>query len=415
MSIAMLVDQGLLDWNAPMIDYMPYFGLIDPYATRIASAKDLLSHITGLPGHDWANFDKKMSRADITKELRHLDMSYPIRTKHQYNNWLFMVAGHLVECVTGKTYEEFVQERILSPLGMEKTTFSDRKARQNDNFSVYHFWNSKEEVEKFDFGPRSDEDEGKFHVRNPAGGLISNADELTKWLQFLLSDGTWNGEKLISKEVRDELFKPHFVDDWAEDLDYLGDPTASLGWFNQPYKGRKVVLHGGYFGSRVVVLPKDGLGIAVLSTLRGVGTRLFMLMYMHIIDRILGLGDTEYEKDSVELARREKEDARRDREENKKKRPMNTQPSHPIDDYAGTFISPAHTKIVFVYENDELKIKDWHGAKLRHYHYDTFEVAHDDDAGMKIIFTTDVDGKISGFNIPTVVLKNPISFKKKED
>ena len=137
-ALGQLVDEGRLAWDDPVIKYLPEFRLKDLHATHHLTIRDLVTHRSGLPRHDLAWYNSTFSRAEILNKLPHLEPTYDIREKFQYNNFMYGVAGLLIERVSGKTWEEFVQERIFIPLNMPRSNFSVEVSQQADDFAFPH-------------------------------------------------------------------------------------------------------------------------------------------------------------------------------------------------------------------------------------------------------------------------------------
>ena len=125
LGLAMLVDEGRLDWAKPVRDYLPEFRLHDAVATERVTTTDLLCHRTGLPRHDWIWMPADISRAEMLAALRYLESSKDIRAAYQYCNLGYVAAGMVAERISGQTWEDFTRERIMKPLGMVHTDFSD--------------------------------------------------------------------------------------------------------------------------------------------------------------------------------------------------------------------------------------------------------------------------------------------------
>lgn len=146
-SLGTLVRQGKLDWDKPVRDYMPDFRLHDDYATLRATPRDLVTHRIGLPRHDFAWFGSALSRDDLYKQLRHFSFSKDIRTRFQYNNFMFMTAGYLAGRLAGRSYEDHVRQSLLEPLGMTRTNFSlDEVAKDPDAATGYELDNEQKLV-----------------------------------------------------------------------------------------------------------------------------------------------------------------------------------------------------------------------------------------------------------------------------
>src|SRR5579884_1772344 len=124
LALAMLVDEGKLDWDAPLRNYLPGFKLSDSVASERATTRDVLSHRTGLPGHDLVAYGTQLSAEELLKRLPHLEMNRDIRAAWQYNNLMYGIAGYLIQCLSGQSWDAFIQQRILEPLGMKSTSFT---------------------------------------------------------------------------------------------------------------------------------------------------------------------------------------------------------------------------------------------------------------------------------------------------
>ena len=119
--VAIMVDQGKLAWDTPIRQYVPEVELYDGFASENCTLRDLLSHRTGIPRHEYSWYGTDFTRKELVQHLRYLEPNEPFRTKFQYNNYGYILAGYIVEKVTGKTYEECLQEYLFRPLGMERT------------------------------------------------------------------------------------------------------------------------------------------------------------------------------------------------------------------------------------------------------------------------------------------------------
>jgi CubicO group peptidase (beta-lactamase class C family) len=178
---AQLVADGKLDWDTPIIRYLPDFALYDPYAARQATMRDLLSHRTGVAQHDLMWKKSPFTRAEMFKRLRYLQPTQKFRASYLYNNYMYMAAGHIVGRISGQTWERFVSKRILEPLGMKRTYFSIGQAESDPNFAHPYRFDGK-----------------KFHrcqyynmeTIAPAGGMTTSAENMCKWMIMHL-EGNW--------------------------------------------------------------------------------------------------------------------------------------------------------------------------------------------------------------------------------
>ncbi|MGB3862108.1 MAG: serine hydrolase domain-containing protein, partial [Candidatus Aminicenantaceae bacterium] len=132
-----LVDEGKLEWNTPVREYIPWFRLYDPFASERLTPRDLVTHRSGLPRHDamWYN-NYTASREEFVRRLAYLKPTADLRERFQYNNLMFLTAGYLIEVLTEKTWEDAVRERVLAPLEMKRTNFSVADSQKDANHAL---------------------------------------------------------------------------------------------------------------------------------------------------------------------------------------------------------------------------------------------------------------------------------------
>lgn len=391
MSLAMLVDEGKIEWDKPVRNYIPYFKLQDSYATEHVTPRDLLCHRTGLPAHDGAMHDFK-ARKEMVENLQYLEPSYDIRTKLQYNNKMYMVAGHLVDCVAGQTWESFIQERIFNELGMEKSNFSFFKSRLSNNFAEC-FYMKGDELKQYKMHKNFDP-EHKF-PGSPAGGINSTANEIAKWMILQLNRGEYNGKRIVSEKAFDEMHSPQMIDNWNSPYAEHGESSCGLGWFVWRYRGYKIVLHGGFFGSQIFLVPQKKLGIAYMPTL---GSPLSDVVIYNLLDRMLGLDQIDWNGRKI----KERDDAVKNQVAPVSDKRLGTVPTHDLSEYCGVYKHPAYGKFPIKTDGTKLFLDNGEGMdyELRHYHFDTFEFIEDGEAQFKITFHTDSKGIVSSASAP---------------
>lgn len=404
LSSAMLVDEGRLAWDTPVKEYLPYFKLQDPYATDQVTLRDLLSHRTGLPAHSKALLQFR-SRREIVENLRYLEPSCPIRTKHQYSNLMFITAGHLVEVVAGQSWESFVKERIFDALGMEKSNFSFPTSCLSGNFAECYSIKG-DELQRYTEGPGAYP--GHLSFRNPAEGISSTAKELAAWMVLQLNGGEYRGKRLASEKAFYEMHSPQMVDNWNSPYPEHGESSCGLGWFIWGYRGHKVVLHEGCYGSQIYLLPQKKLGIACLPTRKSPAAE---IVICHLLDRVLGLAPVDWN----ERKRKEAAAALKNRQTPVAARKPGTKPSHALTEYGGIFRHPAYGALDIRTDGKKLFLRE-NGAgerELRHYHYDTFELLDEDGEGVfKLTFQTDAGGNVFSATAPRESGVREIVYKK---
>ncbi|NJD03406.1 MAG: serine hydrolase [Ruminiclostridium sp.] len=391
LSLAILVDEGRLDLDKPVRNYIPYFRLKDSYASENVTPRDLLCHRTGLPAHDGALHDFK-TRKEMVENLQYLDSSYLMRTKLQYNNLMYMTAGHLVDCITGQKWESFVQERIFNVLEMGKSNFSYFKSRLTGNYAEC-FYLKDEELKQYK--PHKEMDPEYIYPRSPAGGINSTANEMANWMILQLNKGEFKGKRVVSEKAFAEMHSPQMIDNWNSPYEEHGESSCGLGWFIWAYRGEKLVVHGGFFGSQVYLMPKRNIGIAVMPTL---GSSLTDIILFNIFDRLLGLNQIDWTARKI----KEREEAKKNQQPAVSDQIKGTSPSQALEAYCGEFLHQGYGKFIIKLDEKGLFFEDeGQNHYLRHYHYDTFELPGDDwDASCKVTFHTDAKGVISSVSAP---------------
>ncbi|MDQ3800922.1 MAG: beta-lactamase family protein, partial [Acidobacteriota bacterium] len=205
-ALAMLVDEGKVSWDDKVIKHLPDFKLADDYATREITIRDLLSHRSGLPayGGDILWWGGDYGRSDIVHRVRFVKPAYSFRSTYAYQNIPFIIAGQIIEKVSGKTWDEFVKTRILQPLKMNETTTSIRDFPPNANKTTPHFRNL-ESGRTFPIAWRN-LDNGAA-----AAGLNSNVLDMANWLRLQLNEGEFEGKRLVSQKNIREIQSPQTI------------------------------------------------------------------------------------------------------------------------------------------------------------------------------------------------------------
>jgi CubicO group peptidase (beta-lactamase class C family) len=267
-ALALLVEDGKLEWSDPVRRYLPDFALADPYVSRELTVKDLLVHRSGLGmgAGDLLLFPPTTyDRREVVRRAAQVPLATSFRGTYAYDNLLYVIAAQVVEAVTGRTWERFVEERIFAPVGMASSYTGAGKARQARNRASPHA-----EIEGVvrPIPPLESE------VANPSGGIHSTARDMAEWVRMLLGNGRIaTGARLYGDATARELLAlvtPMPIGQVNAGLEPL---TANfrgyaLGFIVQDYRGRKMAWHtGGLPGvvSRVTLFPNEKLGIVVLT------------------------------------------------------------------------------------------------------------------------------------------------------
>jgi CubicO group peptidase (beta-lactamase class C family) len=284
-AIALLADEGKIALDAPVRTWLPDFCLHDPAASATLTTRDLLTHQSGLPRHDFFWYHAAFSRDELYRRLRFLEPSGPPRRQWRYNSLMFVVAGRLVEKISGESWESFVQTRILCPLGMRRTLLSaEAMEADSDHASPYALRHGT--IQKIPML------KGLYAIA-PAGAVQSSLRDLARWLTFhatrspaLLGEGMWR-----------ELHRPR-VEMPAPDQPEVKHPFYALGWIHESYRGHPLVVHNGAIDGFTVhlgFLPETGQGVIVLMNRDHAGEAAMVLAYS-TYDRLLGLDPIDWEE-----------------------------------------------------------------------------------------------------------------------
>ena len=265
-ALAMLVDEGKLSWDDKVRKYIPEFKLKDPYVTEAFTIRDLVTHRSGLGlgSGDLMFFPEgsDFTVQDIIDNQRYLEPQSKFRTDFRYNNNMYIIAGEVLKRVSGISWELFIENRIMKPVGMENSKASYNRVSDTSNIIEAHVRTEGEVIQiPHDWS----------ETANAAGGIVSNVGDMLRWAQFLMNDAvTINGKRLLSKEQFHELWQlqtPLRVgpNDWYGS-NFRG---YGLGWFVTDVKGgHKQVYHtGGLLGTvtQFTMIPDLDLAIVVLT------------------------------------------------------------------------------------------------------------------------------------------------------
>ncbi|NOY61524.1 MAG: serine hydrolase [Calditrichaeota bacterium] len=407
MSVALLADEGKLEWDKPVREYMPEFILNDPYVTQHVTVRDMLSHRTGLPRHDFSAWRLDVSRDEFIKRMRYLKFNATFREKFQYNNLMYIASAYLVEKIAGQKWEDFVQERIFSPLRMEASNFKPHPPQEGQvNALGYRVDRDNEggarDLIGMPFGLYTEISPGA------AGALFSTLADLTQWLKVHVNNGRAGNLQLISPDNLKQMHLPQTIrpgGGFYEAL--LGNTifTYGMGWFVEPYKGFTLVHHGGNLEGHSLIIgfvPQERIGVIALTNIAMLPLR-DVLLYEGI-DRALNLPDRNWNTkfhemfDPIIIGEAKAKQTAAD------EKLSDAPPTHPLNTYSGTFATDGYPDFAVRTKGEGLQActvgsLDW--SELRHYHYDVFEwhIA-DFNFWIKVRFLVNDNGDVDSVSIP---------------
>jgi len=397
MALGLLVDDGKLRWDDPVVRYIPEFRVADPYVTREVTIRDLLVHRTGVEELDmlWVRgFDTRTS----LEHMQYAKQASSLRSTWAYNNMMYVVAAEVVARAAGMSFQDFVGRRIFAPLGMSDSLFTGPDLGKHTNVTGAHL--IEQGVARVTDLYVSPEPLG-------AAGIQSSAADMAKWLRLLLGKGTFEGKAVVKAETVAEALKPQML------LANIGYPAArqanphfyayGLGWFLQDYKGRLLAMHtGSLYGANALaaIVPEERLGLVILINAGPVEYR-HAFMY-DVVDRFLDSRDKDWNADLLKLygGLQEEENARR--AASQRARPAKSRPSLPLADYAGTYVDPLTGETQIALQgtgNLTLAMQPGATFNLAHWSYDAFEASDTraPEERFLLTFRRGADGSISGF------------------
>jgi CubicO group peptidase (beta-lactamase class C family) len=379
-AIAMLADDGKLNWDDPVHKHLDFFRLSDPLADGNVTLRDLVTHRTGLSRHDLLWIGAPWGREEVIRRIGQVPLTKSFRSAYQYQNIMYLTAGYAAGKANQSTWEELVQKRIFDPLGMAGANFSIRDATRAADHATPHAKSKAGKVETIAW--RNIDNIG------PAGSINAGVRDLGKWLRFQLADGTFDGKRLMSARLLDETHAPQIVipldgQSGVQSFTREMNPETNLmsyglGWTIQDYRGHIVVSHGGSidgFRAQVALVPKAKLGIAILSNLGR--TQFPEAVRNSLVDHLLETPKRDWNDYLSSLSK--KAEAGQDAENRKREanRRKDTKPSLALSAYAGAYENPGYGTLT-VSENNGLVV-DWSSFKLKleHFHFDTFAARGD--------------------------------------
>jgi CubicO group peptidase (beta-lactamase class C family) len=407
-ALAILVDEGKINWDDKVIKYLPDFKMYNDYVTNEFTIRDLLTHKSGLglgagdlmiwpDGHDF-------TPKDIVKNIQYLKPVSGFRTKYDYDNLLYVIAGEVIEKVSGKSWCDFVEERIMKPIGMKNSAASWNRLKDTTNVIVPHV-------------PMKDKLDVIKRYTNPifdaAAGLYASVNDISQWLNFQMNKGNFDGKQLISEKQIMETWSPQTILPNRSGYPYSTNfKSYGLGWQLTDINGHLQVSHtGGLDGivTQTIMFPKEKLGIIVLTNQQSGAA--FTVISNTIKDSYLGLEKFDHLSNLTQDRKQKEDDADKVTDEVWAQVDKNLKAKTKIDykKYIGTYKdnwfgevtiyekkgklyftskrSPRLTGEIFFYKDENFAVK-WN---IRSFHADSH-----------IFFDLDSNGKVNHFTMKAI-------------
>jgi CubicO group peptidase (beta-lactamase class C family) len=392
----MLVEEGKLTWDKPVRESVPTIQFYNDQLNNNITLRDMLSHRTGVTRHDLIWFKSPFTRKELFERLKYLEPQEPMRETFLYNNLMFSAVGEIIELKSGQRWEQFVGEKILTPLDMKTTGYSIEGMNQHADHGV-PFREKRDSFELYRI-PYYEDTEGVA----PAGAVISNIDELSHWLIALMNDGKYNGKQVLPAKVLKETLQPAIglPNTLGEALGYweLLNPAYGMGRQTVSYRGHLLTFHGGDlpgFHSQVSFMPNDKIGVIVL-VISDHSAPLYNIVSYNVYERLLGLDQTPWSQRRLQQRLAGKKAATDARSKAGADRVLNTKPSHALTSYVAEYENPAYGILKIGLTGDQLQF-GFHEFQfpMTHFHYDRFDTPDDEQYGkFSVNFRTSPQGDV---------------------
>ncbi len=400
-ALAILADEGKLNWDDKVTKFIPEFRMYDTYATQEITVKDLITHRAGLGlGQGDLMFFPEggtLTVKDIVHNVRYLKPEHSFRNKLDYNNIMFIVAGEVITRISGQSWAEFIEQRILKPVGMNQSFGSYNRAKHISSkidahapvdgkiVQIPHDWNE---------------------TANAAGGIMSNITDMLIWADFLMNGFTTkDGKKLVSDKQIQQLWQIQQPSPIALKNSYDSQNNGyGLGWYITDVKGKKQVQHsGGLLGTvtHFTLIPDLKLGIVVLTNQQSGAA--FSTITNTVKDAYLGIEDRNWLKTYGDRMTKLNADFEKGKKEVYAKaatfaKNKNAQLS--ADQFVGTYNDPWFGDVVITQNGKNYRIASKTSTRLKGdlipYSNNTFIAKWDDrsyDADAFFIISFDENGK----------------------
>ncbi|KAI0087723.1 beta-lactamase/transpeptidase-like protein [Irpex rosettiformis] len=340
------------DWRTEVKDLLPNdWAMVDEWAHKKATIRDLLTHVSGLPSHD-LSYTSSDSPVDVVRRMRHLRPSFGLREKFQYNNQMYVLATHIVSLYSSMSYIEFVTKRIFTPLKMNFTTFSKLEALGTGLLS--HAFSAEGRRIPFWF-PDSIAD-----LAAGPGGINSNAHDMAKWIRTLLHEGIDHStnQTILPSSVFRAMTSAYSIVSPAQHSEF-SFVAYGLGWNRFSYQGHEILQHSGAipgFSVQLAVLPNDNIGVIVLCNASQKENQAAAIVY-RIVESLLGLPWIASSRLAALQKAQQLHPPKSERHsDDQNSFPLSTLPSHTdstmagnggfsLEKYAGTYTNPGYPNI----------------------------------------------------------------------
>ena len=420
--LGQLRQEDKIAFDESPIKYIPDLKFYNDEMDNNIIIKDLMSHRTGLPRHDYSWYLFPTDNKDsLLGRVEHQEPFIGVRKQWYYNNFMFLAQGVIAERITGKSWEENIKERFFEPLEMTRSNVSIDELEKSSNIAIGYELKKDNIISPMDY----------YHISgmSPAGSINSSVNDMSNWLITWINKGKFNDQQIVPEAYVNEAISSQMVASGGlPDKEFPDMHLSNYGyaWFLSSYRGHYRVEHGGNidgFSANVAFFPSDSIGIVVLTNQNG--SAVPSLVRNTVADRMLETRKTDWANRFIEQKLKAKKEEKESKVETISSKIENTKPSHILQDYTGKYSNPGYGEFKIMNQNDSLfanfKIKKMY---LRHVHYDIFEpfevtktgIDTTDSGALRFNFSTNDGGDISFVKMKVEgALDHPIEFKHEQN
>jgi CubicO group peptidase (beta-lactamase class C family) len=370
-ALALLVDEGRLHWDDPVVQHLPEFELADPWVTRNVTIRDLLTHQVGV-GRMTGNRIRYLparTRAEVIYRMRYHEPEAQFRSAYVYSNVMYMVAGEVVRAVSGMSWDDFLVSRLFQPLGMTRSNTTIDAIAEGENAALPH-----QEIE----GTVVPIARRNWDVVAASAAVNTSIRDMAQWMRVHLGEpGVYDGRRIFSDSVMREMHAAQVALGGSSFQDG-GSRAYGLGWSLSDHRGRAIAQHSGAtdgMNTTLVLMPSENVGVIVMTN-----TFNFLMnaVAYRVLDAHLGIDDTDWGQLYRAGYERAYARAQARRDSIHEARIPGTATTLGLDAYAGAYVDSLYADAEVRREGDRLVLQFWGDpemiADLEHWHHDTFRV-----------------------------------------
>ena len=391
-----LVEEGKLTWDNPIRESVPTINFYNSSLNNSITLRDMLAHRTGITRHDSIWYKSDFTTKELFERLKYLEPKEQPRQLFLYNNMMYAGAGYAIELQSGKTWAEYVREKIFKPLEMNSTVYSVADMLKQPDYGV-PFTEKRDSMEIYKI-PYYEETGGLA----AAGAIISNIEDMSHWLIALMNNGKYAGKQVLPPKVLQATMEPAIAlpnttgetRGWWEVL----NRAYGMGRWTASYRGRYVTFHGGDlpgFHSQVSYMPNEHIGVIVFVIGDHIAPLYNPISY-NVYERLVGMDQVPWTTRLLDIRLKNKKAGTEARSKAGFGRVANTKPSHALSDYVGEYDHPAYGTLKIGLKDNQLQF-EFHkiAFAMTHFHYDRFDTPDDEREGKwSVSFATNPQGDV---------------------